>query len=141
MTAALVVLLLLLPAAAAAVPPPDRTGVVTPEAPFTWTGPTATGTNQTFDPITAEPCGKEVANYCDVTLISVEPGDFYTVPGRGISFATRQQQDIDLFVYESDASGALGDLVGISAGVTGNENVSILGGEGYYCSSSCTSRW
>jgi hypothetical protein len=119
-------------ASALAAPPPDRSGTVTPAAPFTWTGPTTTASNQLFDPTVAEPCGKAFENYCDVTLVNVVPGDFYSTPGRGIEFSTRQQQDVDLWVYASDANGTLGDLVGSSAGSMGNEGVSIIGGEGYF---------
>ena len=129
-TALLVVMALAAPAFAA--PPPDRRGDVTPAAALEWTGPTTTAANTMFDPNTAEPCGKTAANYCDVTLVNVLPGDFYSQPGRGISFSTLQQQDVDLFVYESDVNGTLGDLVGLSAGATGNEGVSLLGGQGYY---------
>ena len=102
-----------------AAPPPDRTGTVTPAAPFTWTGPTTTAANTQFDPSVAEPCGKTAADYCDTTLVNVVPGDFYSAPGRGIEFRTRQAQDVDLWVYESDASGTLGDLVGASGGRDG----------------------
>ena len=118
--------------AARAAPPPDRTGTATPAAPFQWDGPVHDGSNVNFDPSVAEPCGKDVANYCDTTLINVVPGDFYSDAAGGIEFSTRQQQDIDLFVYESDASGALGDFAGASAGPTGDERVSIIGGQGYY---------
>ena len=71
-----------------AAPPPDRTGTVTPAAPFTWTGPTTTAANTQFDPSVAEPCGKTAADYCDTTLVNVVPGDFYSAPGRGIEFRT-----------------------------------------------------
>jgi len=86
--AALLVLMAIAPPAVAA-PPPDRTGTVTPQAVFEWTGPTTTASNQTFDPEIAEPCGKLPSNYCDVTLVNVVPGDFYSLPGRGISFSTQ----------------------------------------------------
>ncbi len=119
-------------APALAAPPPDRSLTATPAAPATWTGPPFTAANTQFDPSTAEPCGKTAADYCDTTLVNVVPGDFYSAPGRGIEFRTRQAQDVDLWVYESDASGTLGDLVGASAGATGNEGVSLLGGEGYF---------
>jgi hypothetical protein len=126
------VVLLVTGAPALAAPPPDRSSTVTPDAPFTWTGPTTTAANTGFDPNVAEPCGKTATDYCDVTLVNVQPGDFYSVPGRGIEFSTRQQQDVDLWVYGSDAEGTLGDLVGASAGPTGNEGVSLLGAEGYF---------
>lgn len=111
---------------------PDRAGDVTPTAPFLWEGVVASGTNTTFD---ATACSKEPATYCDITLVNVVPGDFYETSGGGVEFSTsgaNPGSDIDLFVFESDASGTLGDLVGTSAGFTADERVSIDGAEGYY---------
>jgi hypothetical protein len=110
---------------------PDRSGEATPEAPFVWQGAVASGTNTTFDP---EACSKEPATYCDITLVNVVPGDFYETSGGGVEFSTDgpDGQDLDLFVFESDASGALGDFVGSSAGFSADERVSIVGAQGYY---------
>jgi hypothetical protein len=121
---------------AAALIPPDRALVVTPAAPVTWTGAQATGTNTTFDP--ADPdatCGKAVANYCDITLFDVQPGDLYATSPGGVDFSIGGAvpgTDLDLFVYESDAAGNVGDLVGASAGFTDEESVGIPAATGHY---------
>src|SRR5688572_10953530 len=114
---------------------PDRTGVATPEAPFTWAGAVATGLNQSFDPAAPDTCGKAVENYCDVTLIDVQPGDLYSRFAGGIEFSiggAAPGTDLDLFVYASDASGLAGEFVGASAGPTDVERVSVMNGQGFY---------
>ena len=61
------------------------------------------------------PCGKTDANYCDVTLVNVAPGDFYDTAAGGVEFAiggAAPATDLDLYVYESDAAGNAGDFVG-----------------------------
>jgi hypothetical protein len=121
----------------AAALPFDRSVTVTPEAPASWDGAVASGLNQTFDPgDPAGTCGKATANYCDITLVNVEPGDFYdTATGGGVEFATggaAPGTDLDLFVYSSDASGNVIDFVGASGGATDVERVSVLGATGYY---------
>ena len=111
---------------------PDRSGEVTPDAPFLWEGSVASGTNETFDPTA---CSKEPATYCDITLVNVVPGDFYETSAGGVEFSSSGAtpgSDIDLLVFESDASGTLGDFVGASAGATADERVSIEGADGYY---------
>jgi hypothetical protein len=116
--------------------PFDRSGTATPATPFTWTGARATGHNIGFDP--GEPdatCGKTDANYCDVTLVNVAPGDFYNTAAGGVEFAiggAAPATDLDLYVYESDASGNAGEFVGASGGTTDEEAVSIIGATGYY---------
>jgi hypothetical protein len=115
---------------------PDHTGTVTPAAPFTWTGTVATGHNSAFDVGEAGPCGKTDTDYCDTTLVHVDPGNFYDVAAGGVEFSTTQgttdPEDIDLYVYESDAAGNLGTFVGASGGATANERVSVLNATGYY---------
>jgi hypothetical protein len=66
--------------------------------------------------------------------VNVIPGDFYETSGGGVEFSTDGPpgQDLDLFVYESDANGTLGDFVGSSAGFSADERVSVVGAEGYY---------
>jgi hypothetical protein len=121
--------------AANAVLAPDRTGTVTPAAPFTWAGAVASGQNQSFDPDAAGPCGKTETDYCDITLVNARAGDFYDTSAGGVEFSTggaRPGTDVDLFVYESDASGNVGDFVGVSAGATDEERVSIVGATGYF---------
>ena len=114
---------------------PDRTVTVTPTAPATWPGAVASGNNGNFDPGAAGPCDKTPANYCDITLVNVDPGDFYSRLAGGVEFSTggaAPGTDLDLFVYSSDASGNLGHLVGASAGPTDQERVSVIGASGYY---------
>jgi hypothetical protein len=115
--------------------PFDRSGTVTPATPFTWSGATATGHNVGFDPGEPDACGKTDANYCDVTLVNVAPGDFYNTAAGGVEFAiggAAPTTDLDLYVYESDAAGNAGEFVGASGGATDEEAVSIIGATGYY---------
>jgi hypothetical protein len=135
---ALAILAVLIPLAAAS-PSPAATppsGTVTPTAPFTWQGPVATGHNEGYDPGTGEPCGQNVADFCDTALVLVDPGDFFATNGGGVEFstsgATVPGTDMDLYVYASDASGARGALVGASAGATADERVSVVNATGYY---------
>jgi hypothetical protein len=114
----------------------DRSGTATPSAPLTWTGATATGHNVGFDPGAAGPCGRTDADYCDSTLINVVPGDFYDVAAGGVEFSTTPgtsaPEDIDLYVFQSDASGNVGTFVGASGGATAAERVSVLNATGHY---------
>jgi hypothetical protein len=122
----------LAPAPVAGAQTPDRSVTATPEVPATWEGDVASGLNDSFDPTA---CSKEPATYCDITLVNVVPGDFYDVSGGGVEFSTSGAvpgSDMDVEVYESDASGTLGDFVGISAGSTADERVSVTNAEGYY---------
>src|SRR5687768_4969393 len=116
--------LLLAPAAAFGSPP----GAVTPTAPFTWTGPVASGANEDYDAGSGEPCGSTLETQCDATLIEVQAGDFYATSGGGVEFSIGGSpgNDLDLYVYESDAAGTRGQLVGASAGATDEEHTSIL---------------
>jgi hypothetical protein len=132
--AAAAAVLVLAPAAQAQ---PDREGVVTPETAFAWEGPAAVGHNEGYDGASGEPCGKAVADYCDQTLVNVVPGAFFETSGGGVEFSVRNfdvpDSDFDLYVYESDATGALGNLVGASAGPAGQEEtVAITNATGYY---------
>jgi hypothetical protein len=116
--------------------PFDRSGTVTPAAPFVWSGGVGSGQNIGFD--AADPiasCGKTAANYCDVTLVNVEPGTFYDTAAGGVEFSiggAAPGTDLDLYVYESDAAGNVGEFVGVSAGATDVERVSEIGASGYY---------
>src|SRR5215203_4611046 len=94
-------LVLLVPGSAQALTP-DRTVTARPTAPATWAGAVATGQNQEFDPVTAQPCGKDPATYCDVTLVNVDPQGVYAQRPGGVEFITRGGPgavDVDLFVY------------------------------------------
>jgi hypothetical protein len=120
----------------AAVIPTDRSLTVTPAAPLTWTGTRATGHNLNFDP--SDPvasCGKTDANYCDISLINVQPGNIYATSPGGVDFSTggaAPGTDLDLYIYESDAAGNVGDFVGASGGFTDEESVGVIGATGYY---------
>jgi hypothetical protein len=122
--------------AAAVALPFDRTVTATPEAPASWDGAVASGQNRTFDPADPSACGKALANYCDITLVNVVPGDFYDrVAGGGVEFSTggaNPGTDLDLFVYTSDAAGNVDEFVGVSGGATDVERVSVLGATGYF---------
>ena len=63
----------------------DRSGEATPDAPFAWQGDVASGLDESSDPAA---CSKEVATYCDITLVNVVPGDFYETAGGGVEFST-----------------------------------------------------
>jgi hypothetical protein len=122
--------------AAAVALPFDRSVTATPEAPATWDGAVASGLNQAFDRADPSTCGKTTATYCDITLVNVEPGDFYdTAADGGVEFATgaaKLDTDLDLYVYSSDAAGNVVDFVEASAGVTDVERVFVPGATGYY---------
>jgi hypothetical protein len=115
--------------------PADRSVTATPTAAAMWSGATATGHNVQFDPGEAGPCGKTDADYCDITLVNVVPGNFYDTAAGGVDFTTKglaSPEDIDLFVYTSDASGNPQEFVGASGGPTADEGVSVLNATGYY---------
>lgn len=114
---------------------PDHSGSATPSAPFAWQGTVGSGQNLNFDAASAGPCGKTLSDYCDTTLINVVPGNFYNVAAGGVEFATTGRsspEDIDVYVYRSDAAGNVGAFVGASAGGTADERVSVLDASGYY---------
>jgi hypothetical protein len=123
--------------AAVASAAPDRFGTTTPDTPYSWEGPSAVGHNEGYDGASGEPCGKTAADYCDQTLVNADAGDFYDTSGGGVEFSIGSYDvptsDFDLYVYESDPSGTLGDLAGSSAGAAGEEeNVAITDASGYY---------
>jgi hypothetical protein len=128
------VVLALLAFAPAAAAQPDRTGTVTPDTPFAWAGPAAVGHNEDYDAATGEPCGKTVETYCDVTLVNVQAGSFFETSGGGVEFSIGGSpgNDLDLYVYRSDAAGTRGPLVGSSAGATDVERTSIQNADGYF---------
>jgi hypothetical protein len=123
--------------AAVAAAQPDREGTATPEVPFIWEGPSAIGHNEGYSGAAGAPCGKAVEDYCDETLINADAGDFYETSGGGVEFSIFgydvPPSDFDLYVYESDAQGTLGNLVGASTGPGGEEeNVAIPDAAGFY---------
>jgi hypothetical protein len=113
---------------------PDRTEVVTPDTPAAWEGVDTAGANQNYDAASGEPCGKTVPTYCDVTLVDVQAGDFYETNGGGVEFSISDNppNDYDLYVYESDAAGNRGQLVGSSAGPTDVESTAVINANGFY---------
>jgi len=130
---------------AAAVParaqtaPPDRTVTVTPAtSPVTWEGAQATGANAEYNFDTGEPCGKTPADYCDITLVHVDVGNYWETNAGGVEFAIgdyspNPASDFDLQVFESDASGKKGKLVGTSGAPAGEEErTTIVRASGYY---------
>jgi hypothetical protein len=123
-------------ATVAALVPTDRSVTATPAAPAAWRGTQATGHNIGFDPADpAASCGKTDANYCDITLVNVVPGNFYDTAAGGVEFSTggaAPGTDLDLYLYESDAAGNVGDFVGASGGATDQERVGVIGATGYY---------
>ena len=125
---------LAVPAAAPAATPPS--GTVTPAAPFTWTGPVASGQNQDYDPQSGEPCGQTTADFCDRVLVRIDAGNFFDSNGGGVEFSIGGAvagSDMDLYIYRSDAGGARGALVGASAGATADERVSLINpASGFY---------
>ena len=127
-------MLLAAPGASAA----DRTVTVTPDAPVSFRGATATGANVEYDSDAGTPCGKTPADYCDTTLINVVPGNIYETRGGGVQITLSDYEpnptsDFDMYIYRSDASGNRGALVGSSGGVPGaNESTTIKEASGYY---------
>jgi hypothetical protein len=123
--------------AAVAAAQPDRTGTVTPDTPFSWDGPSAVGHNEDYDGASGVPCGDTDADRCDETLIDADAGNFYDTSGGGVEFSIGNydvpDSDFDLYVYESDETGTLGNLVGSSAGPAGDEEaVAIPEASGHY---------
>ena len=119
--------------------PLDRSGTVTPDSPFIWLGATASGANTEYSAAAGEPCGKTPLDYCDVTLIhvNVDPS-YWDTHGGGVmirlhSYFPSPASDFDLYIYQSDASGARGALVGSSPNFPGEEeSFTIQRASGYY---------
>jgi uncharacterized repeat protein (TIGR01451 family) len=117
----------------------DRRGTVDPTTPFTWDGDMATGANTDYDAESGGPCGKTATDYCDITLlrVNVDPS-FWNTRGGGVQISARNftpnpGSDFDLFVYQSDASGTIGQLVGSSPNIAGvEESTTIANASGYY---------
>ena len=114
------------PAAAA----PDRTATLGAGLPaFSWSGASNTGFVTTGDVGDQVPCdgpGKP----CDDTLLKVESPGVLTLKTEGDG--SGGDMDVDLFLYESDASGAVGKKLKESAGETPAEAIAIEVAPGYY---------
>ncbi|HMJ94859.1 MAG TPA: sialidase family protein [Thermoleophilaceae bacterium] len=130
-----VVALAILPAASALAA--DRSGTVTDTTPFEWDGVQATGTNTAYDGATGDPCPatppRTPTDQCDVTLLQVNSALFggvqVSIESNG---DTPGADDFDLYVYESDAAGTRGALVGSSASTGDAESTAIDAASGYY---------
>ena len=108
--------LALVPASALAAP--DHTVTLSPDAATkTWTGTQTQGFNASFfDTHLPNTCNHDVQTYCDDTLVhfnSLEPFDDSNLTFRIDGFA---HSDFDLRVYNSDKTGAVGDLIGTGTG-------------------------
>jgi hypothetical protein len=130
---------LTLPALSAAAP--DRSGTVDTGAGkvYSWDGAMATGSNQNYVAASGAPCGKDPDTYCDTTLVNVDiPKSYWDTHGGGVEFTTSgyspsPASDFDLYVYESNAAGKRGKLVGTSGGVPGqDEATTVVNASGYY---------
>ena len=120
---------------------PEREGQVTPDEPFTWEGPTATGENQDYDADSGEPCGHEVENQCDTTLLNVAVDPSYwgaregglTVAIDNYFGVSGPASDFDLYIYESDAQANRGELIDSSGNPSAfPEEVFVPNASGYY---------
>jgi hypothetical protein len=85
------------------------------------------------------PLRQDPTDYCDITLlrVNVDPS-FWNTRGGGVQISARNftpnpGSDFDLFVYKSDASGNVGQLVGSSPNIPGvEESTTIANASGYY---------
>jgi hypothetical protein len=119
--------------------PPDRTLKLERGGPAaSWDGPVANGTNQSYVASAGEPCGTTIDEYCDVTLLKVKVRDnFWDTRGGGVEVAigdyTLPPSDFDLYVYESNRNGKIGELVDTSAGLPAAEELAeIPAADGWY---------
>lgn len=111
------------------------------DAPVSWQGTQATGTNTDYDFGSGEPCGKSPDIYCDIILLHVDLSadpDFWADKGGGVQVRLKdympfQTSDFDLQIFESDASGTKGRLVGSSGNFPGlEEATTVAKADGYY---------
>lgn len=116
----------------------------------TWQGTTATGANVAYDFDAGEPCfdPRDLSSdplqrrYCDIGLLhvdlSADPDFWATQGGGGVQVRLSDYQpdpasDFDLQVFESDADGSRGPLVGSSGNFPGApEQVVIPEADGHY---------
>ena len=127
--ASLFTLLVLVVAVGIAQAAPSRNSALDPGGKFTWDGPVGYG----FDYLgngtdNALPCGS--THQCDDTLIKTSAVGDLTVHIKG---DTSEPEDMDLYVYASDQSGAQGKL--LKEGVTAAPDETVVIGEadpGYY---------
>jgi hypothetical protein len=121
-------LAVLVPTAAVAA---DHSGSVTADsAAFTWDGGPLNGALSTTDVYENVPCDAP-GNDCDDTLINVLVPAGHTAQGT-VTIAGGTDNDLDLFLYRSDASGKVGDPIQDSAGPDANESLTFDADPGYY---------
>lgn len=131
--AALIVAAVLLPAAPAAAAPARTGEVKTIGEKYTWSSDVAVGAVYGSPVAPKAPHCSQIFS-CDDTLVKVgEYGDVqFDIAGVGFQ-GQDTLKDIDLHVYSSDASGAIGELQGESTSANPSESVSLLDMEpGYY---------
>jgi hypothetical protein len=123
LTLAAVIGLAALPASASAA---ARTITIDAAAPTqSWTGTATQGFNPMFfDSHLPGECGTDPNNYCDDTLVHFTSADALDESGLTFHIDGFDHSDFDLRVYTSDASGAVGDLIGTGKG----EGTGLAGG-------------
>ncbi len=125
--------------------PPSRVVTIGPSSdPQAWVGDTATGANVNYDFSAGEPCtdtdGGADPEYCDLTLLHVDLSsnpDLWSPRTGGVEIRldeySPEANDFDLQVFESDANGTKGRLLGSSGGPAGaHERTTIKEPDGYY---------
>jgi hypothetical protein len=108
----------------------DHSGSVSDTKPFTWKGGPLTGSFSTTDVYENVPCDTP-GNDCDDTLINVSVPSGHTAQGT-VAIDGPDGNDLDLFLYTSDASGKVGDPITDSAGSTADERLTFDAAPGYY---------
>jgi len=133
--AALAAASLAAPATAAA--EPDRTATLSADAAeFTFDGTSASGTHvyeSNLLPFDPEFCSKTPDSYCDITHFEIKSGGPVGLRVSLDEFTT-PVSDFDLYVYKSDAAGAVGTEVDNSGNIPGEAEEVIVSGAapGYY---------
>jgi hypothetical protein len=120
-------------ASTTAIGAPDRTANVAADgAAYTWQGGPMSGTFATTDVYGNIPCDAP-GNDCDDTLIQTSIAGGATAQGSvKIDGPNGTPNDLDLFVYKSDAQGRAGAFVKSSAGGTADEQVTFDADPGFY---------
>jgi hypothetical protein len=126
-------------AAPAAAEEPERKVTLSPPGPATWDGQIASGSNTDYDSASGEPCGDGFDDQCDTTLLHVNVPDGFWDQREGAvevsldNYLPNPASDFDLYIYESNASGARGEFVTSSAGLPGAlETAEIEQADGHY---------
>ncbi len=108
---------------------PNRTGTLSgPGAEYKWDGGPISGAAATTDVYDALGCTPGLIE-CDDTLLKVDTAGSLTIK---TGDASASAVDMDLFVYQSDASGTQGKLLKSSGGTDVNESTNFDADPGYY---------